>query len=285
MRSLRAFVQALRDRRVLSVTMGYGVAGFGLIQAADFIFPRIQFAPYAVDWVLAGVLLAFPLVLVVAWRLGHAEAQQTVGLTLPLIGLLLVTGVSGWLGVRVIGAQESTPGANPVRSAPPLVIMMDSPHPDRVYDPETVAANGTNADVISDILLDLPIRRQRESIGPDWHRDEEILQFRPALIIVHFSGFRQTDVSGPRERLKLLISYFAESSTEFLIYSRAPGPFLRKQIDELLAPLVLEQPDLQSKVHKFSLVENGEPLWRDPMTASSLKLTVKQILDLESERS
>lgn len=48
------------------MAMGYGVVGFGLIQAADFIFPRIQFAPYAVDWVLAGVLLAFPLVLVVA---------------------------------------------------------------------------------------------------------------------------------------------------------------------------------------------------------------------------
>ncbi len=267
------------------MAMGYGVVGFGLIQAADFIFPRIQFAPYAVDWVLAGVLLAFPLVLVVAWRLGHSEAQQTIGLTLPLFSLVLITGVSVWLGFRVVGDQEATPGANPVRSAPPLVIMMDSPHPDRVYDPETLAANGTNADVISDILLDLPIRRQRESIGPDWHRDEEILQFRPALIIVHYSGFRQTDTSGPRERLKMLISYFAESSTEFLIYSRAPGPWLREQMDELLMELAVAHPDLPARVHTFSLNDYGEFKWRDPMTASSLKLTVKQILDLESARS
>ena len=49
----------------------------------------------------------------------------------------------------------------------PLVVMMDSPHPTRVYDEETLATNGTNSDVISDILLDLPIRRRRESIGPE----------------------------------------------------------------------------------------------------------------------
>ena len=261
--------------------MGYGVIGFGLVEAADFIFPRIQFAPTAVDWVLAGVLLAFPLILIIAWRLGHVDAQQTIGLTLPLISLLLITGVSGWLGFRVVDAQNSTADAIPVSNAPPLVIMMDSPHPERVYDPETVAANGTNADVISDILLDLPIRRQRESIGPNWHRDEEILQFRPALIIVHFSGFRQTDVSGPRERLKLLISYFVESSTEFLIYSRAEGPSLREQLDELIADLAKDHPDLRSRVHTFALIEYGERSWRDPMTASSLKLKVKEILELD----
>jgi hypothetical protein len=47
-------------------------------------------------------------------------------------------------------------------------------------------------DNISDILLDLPIRRQRETIGPSWHRDEEILQFHPYLIIIHFSGFNDS---------------------------------------------------------------------------------------------
>jgi len=262
--------------------MGYGVIGFGLIQAADFIFPRIQFAPYAVDWVLAGVLLAFPLILIIAWRLGHADAQETIGLTLPLISLVLIAGVSGWLGFRVVAAHASTAETILVSNAPPLVIMMDSPHPERVYDPETVAANGTNADVISDILLDMPIRRQRESIGPNWHRDEEILQFRPALIIVHYSGFRQQDTSGPRERLKLLISYFVESSTEFLIYSRGEGPWLRAQIDELIADLAEVHPDLRARVHVFPLIEYGEPSWRDPMTASSLKLRVKDILKLDA---
>ncbi len=84
-------------------------------------------------------------------------------------------------------------------------------HPHRVYDEETRAASGTNADVISDILLDLPIRRQREPIGPDWHRDEEILRFDPDLIVIHYSGFRQEDGSGPRERLKVLVAFFADS--------------------------------------------------------------------------
>ena len=60
--------------------------------------------------------------------------------------------------------------------------MMDSTHPFRIYDEETIAANATNADVVSDILADLPILRQKETIGPDWHRDEDILRFGPALL-------------------------------------------------------------------------------------------------------
>jgi hypothetical protein len=158
--------------------------------------------------------------------------------------------------------------------------MMDSPHPARVYDEETLAANGTNADVISDILLDLPIRRQRESIGPDWHRDEEILQFDPDLIVIHYSGFRQEDGSGPRERLKIFIGFFAESATQFLIYSRAKETVLRQAMDELLADLEEEHPGLLSRIHLFGLDDYGPRSWRSPLTANPLKLRVKDVLGI-----
>jgi hypothetical protein len=161
--------------------------------------------------------------------------------------------------------------------------MMDSPHPERVYDPETLEANGTNADVISDILLDLPIRRQRESIGPDWHRDEEILQFRPDMVVIHYSGFRQEDVQGPRMRLKLFVSYFVGTPTQFLIYSRTPQ--LAELVDTLLADLEAQHPGFLSRVSTFNLLEYGEPRWRDPITANSLKLRVKEILELEAPAS
>ena len=94
---------------------------------------------------------------------------------------------------------------------------------------------GTNADVVSDILLDLPIKRQKEAVGPDWHRDEEILGFSPDLIIIHWSAFREEGVWGPRRRLLLLIEFFAESDTRFLIYSRQEEARLEEALEELLA--------------------------------------------------
>src|SRR6202049_4941069 len=75
----------------------------------------------------------------------------------------------------------------------PLLIMMDSPHPSRIYDEETIRESGTNADVISDILADLPIVRQKEAGGPGWHRYDELLGFHPDLIVMHYSTFRGAD--------------------------------------------------------------------------------------------
>ncbi len=195
---------------------------------------------------------------------------------LPLLSLVAITVLSGWLGVRALLSGEA---ATDSRSEElPLVILMDSHHPARVYDEETRAANATNADVLSDVLLDLPIRRQRESIGPEWHRDEEILRFDPELIVIHYSGFRQADGSGPRERLRLLISFFGESDTRFLIYSRAAEAALRVAVNGLLADLYAEHPGLLERVSVFGLDDYGPPSWLSPLTTNPLKLRVKQIL-------
>ncbi len=157
---------------------------------------------------------------------------------------------------------------------------MDSPHPARVYDEETLNANGTNADVLSDILAGLAVRRQKEAIGPDWHRDEEILRFGPDLVIIHYSGFRQEDGSGPRTRLKLLIRFLAGSDTKLLIYSRAPESRLRADVDELLQDLYEDYSDLRERIHVFGVTDYGPPKWLDAGTSGNLKLRVKDILDL-----
>jgi len=166
-------------------------------------------------------------------------------------------------------------------SRPQLVIVMDSPHPARVYDEETLSANGTNADVLSDILSDLAVRRQKEAIGPDWHRDEEILRFGPDLVIIHYSGFRQEDGSGPRTRLKLLIRFLAGSDTKVLIYSRAPESQLRANVDKLLQDLYEDYSGLRERIHVFGVTDYGPPKWLDAGTSGNLKLRVKDILDLE----
>lgn len=197
------------------------------------------------------------------------------------LAAVLALGAAAGLGGKFLSFGGSSRSGGALTSDElPLVIIMDSPHPSRVYDEETRAASGTNADVISDILLDLPIRRQREPIGPDWHRDEEILRFDPDLIVIHYSGFRQEDGSGPRERLKVLVTFFADSETKFLIYSRRREAGLEAGLDSLLGDLYLEHPGLAQRVRAFGVIDHGPPRWINTVTASHLKLAVKGILDL-----
>lgn len=188
--------------------------------------------------------------------------------------LLIMGGFGRWFR----GGNEGAAAGGRDR---PLVVMMDSPHPRRVYDEATRAASGTNADVISDILLDLPIIRQREAIGPDWHRDEDILRFDPDLVIIHYSGFRQEDSSGPRERLKILITFFADTDTEFLIYSRQREDTLRTRVEDLLRDVDAEHPGLLDRIRVFGVIDYGPPQWLNPLTSTQLKLVVKEMLGLE----
>ncbi len=224
------------------------------------------------------LVVGFFAVLVLAWYHGEKGRQKVSGAELLLIAVLLAIG--GVL-ISVLGPGRSVSSDPPRDGILPLVVMMDSHHPRRVYDDETVAAGGTNADTISDILSDLPIRRQKEAVGPEWHRDEDILGFRPDLIIIHYSGFRQEDSSGPRSRLRLFIEYFADSDTRFLIYSRRDEAVLRDAVEELLTQLDREHPGLLERVHVFGLPDHGGLRWGDPATAASLKLLVKRILAID----
>jgi hypothetical protein len=164
----------------------------------------------------------------------------------------------------------------------PLVIMMDSPHPVRFYDEETLRASGSNADVISDILADLPIVRQKELGGPGWHRYDEIVDFHPDLIIMHYSTFRGSDADDARPPLKVFLRYFADRPTRFLIYTRSREASVRYVVDSMLADVEAQHPGLLARITVFGTPDHGGgPHWRDPVTAGELKLAVKRILGLE----
>ena len=64
---------------------------------------------------------------------------------------------------------------------------MDSALEGRVYDPRTQAAGGTIADDVSDALRELAIVTYKENTSPIWHREEQVLQQNPDLVISHLS--------------------------------------------------------------------------------------------------
>jgi predicted Ser/Thr protein kinase len=123
----------------------------------------------------------------------------------------------------------------------PVVVMMDSPHPQRVYDTLTLRAGGTNADDLTDILGDLPLVLQKETTGPSWHRELQVLEANPDLILVHRSCFYDaTLLRDPNldekyfpqiypwaaDKLESLLGYVAIGNprTRFVVYSRGSWP-------------------------------------------------------------
>ena len=165
----------------------------------------------------------------------------------------------------------------------PLVMVMDSAHPARIYDAEIRDSGATNADILSDILADLPIRTQKELISPSWHRYEAMVKFDPDLIVIHYSGFKQEDGSGDRPQLRLLFEYFEKTDTEFLVYSRASDEWLSNAMNIVMEKLYTENPEFKSRVEIFPLLEYGGPHWKEQGPAQGIKLKIKDVLELETD--
>src|SRR5262249_53891180 len=103
-------------------------------------------------------------------------------LTVAAAVLLMVAAAAG----QLYSKRSSEPAAP---SGPPVIVLMDSTHPERIYDEQTRKAGGTNADDLTDVLRDLPVRLVKENTNGTWHREYEVLQENPALIVAHRSCF------------------------------------------------------------------------------------------------
>ena len=101
-----------------------------------------------------------------------------------------------------------------------------------------------------------------------------------ALLPGHYSGFTPEGHTGPRERLKLLLSFFAETRTKFLIYSRAKEADLNANLSALLADLYLKHAGLQQRIRAFGLLDYGPPRWVNTAPGIQLKLVVKEMLGI-----
>ena len=215
------------------------------------------------------------------WRLHGPWAVAVI----VLVGLLL------WPHRRA-GDVDPAPPPN-VR---PVIVLMDSPLPGRVYDPRTFAAGGTNADDLTDALQPLPVAIEKENTSAMWHREEQVVRQNPDLIVSHLSclldeRFAETEREGPlydhlftlaTGRLVGVFGYVASANprTRFLVYSRgALAP------PEKAALFVSEAetrfPVLRGRIHTFN-VPRGKDIatFRDPETARLIRAEVQRILGL-----
>jgi serine/threonine protein kinase len=169
----------------------------------------------------------------------------------------------------------------------PVVVLMDSPLPDRVYDPETRKNGGTNADDITDILQDLPIAIEKENTSPLWHREDQVLRQKPSLIVIHRSCFadatvgldpQSTALQVADKKLESFLGYVSlgNPATKFLTYTR-------RSEDQGAWVLDLERrfPQLKGRVVALTVPGGSEhATFRDPETKKALRQQVKSILGL-----
>ncbi|HAF14124.1 MAG TPA: hypothetical protein DCK99_10595, partial [Blastocatellia bacterium] len=169
----------------------------------------------------------------------------------------------------------------------PVAVLMDSPLPDRVFDPETRKNGGTNADDITDILRDLPIVIEKETTSSLWHREDQVLRESPALIVIHRSCFADINVGfDPQatatqvadKKIESFLGYISLSNpnTKFLVYTRRPG-----DQSSWTADLERRFPQLKGRVFTIHVTGGREhATFRDATTAQALRQQVQAILGL-----
>ena len=147
---------------------------------------------------------------------------------------------AAWAAALIAIALLSWTSANrrapelPPANRTPVVVLMDSPLPGRVYDPRTAASGGTNADDVSDALGSLGLVVHKENTNPLWHREEQVVAQNPDLVVAHLSCLYDRRVgegdaavtdhlfTQAENRLLLVFAYAAARNprTRFIVYSR-----------------------------------------------------------------
>jgi len=186
----------------------------------------------------------------------------------------------------------------------PVVVLMDTFAPRGVYDQETRDNSGTNADVLSEVLRDLPVVLNKEGVGSTWDREDQVLRQRPDLIVIHRSaffhsmnlelgfGYGDEPVYDEERATRLyeyadnkLMAFFGfiaqgRPTTAFLVYSRGwPDDDFRA---DWVAQLEGRFPSLKGRVNTMSVPGGRRGPWHDPETVRMLKERVVSVLGIDA---
>ena len=250
-----SLIQELKQRKVFRVAAVYVVLAWGILQVLDVVSEPLNLPLWFSTVTILLLAIGFPIALVFSWifalgpegpTLAVSDTSDTTGVRSSFeVALLfvLIIGI-GWLIFRDVSDRSEEAWQS---SGSPVVILMDTYAPRGVYDEDTRRKSGTNADVLSDVLADLPVITQKEAIGSTWAREAQILKQHPSLILIHRSAFfhsmnQDLGVGYPEgtgdyseefhqlyqiadNKLVAFLGFLARESSKigFLVYSRGTG--------------------------------------------------------------
>jgi serine/threonine protein kinase len=202
----------------------------------------------------------------------------------------------------VVTAMWVSSRADPAAGLPapndvPVIVLMDSPLPGRVYDQRTFAEGSTNADDVTDALRDLRVAIRKENTSAAWHREEQVVGENPDLIVSHLSCLLDARVGEglpavsdhlfevAENRLLVFLAYVAARNprTRFIVYSRSVFQTHGGE-DQWVATQVARLPVLRDRLHAFIVPGGREAAsFREPKTRGLLRARVARVLDLKSQ--
>lgn len=169
--ALRRLLTDLKRRNVFRVAAVYGVVGFGVIEAADVIFPRVPLPEWTVGLIVWLVLLGFPIALVLAWafettpsgvrRTARHPAREVVapvgrrGRRLWPIGLAALLGTvlvlfAGWRALATGGGSDAATSATAGAASRPSLAVL--PFRDLTQDEATRSfVDGIHGDLLNQL--------------------------------------------------------------------------------------------------------------------------------------
>jgi len=157
------------------------------------------------------------------WTVADREQRSATGLATPPAMTrrrwLALGGVAA--GVLALSIWLPNWGGE---QAPPVIVLMDSTHPLRIYDAATREEGGTNADDLTNVLRDLPVVLIKENTSPTWNREEEVLLQNPAIIVAHLSCFWDATPDDDRELGRLTRPQAVDKFDMFLGYIGRGNP-------------------------------------------------------------
>jgi hypothetical protein len=285
---LKDFLAELRHRSVLKIATVYLGGAVVVLEVGTHLLHNFEAPHWVLKVFTLALIAGLPLACLMSWgfefgpggvhpappmRAESAPASRRSDAVFALVLLFIFMGVTAvalrqWRAPVVVErpaaaepasalASTSKPetdaeaGSDPVApgaGALPIVIIMDTYAPRGVYEADTREKGGTNADDLNDLLRDLPVSILKETIGATWEREDQLIAQRPALILVHRSGFfhamnqefgfaypddpqrfdetkfrRMYEVAD--NKLVAALGYIGRSSpaTKFIVYSRGTG--------------------------------------------------------------
>jgi serine/threonine protein kinase len=191
------------------------------------------------------------------------------------------------VGAGLYGWSHRT-GAD--RSDTPVVILMDSTLPERIYDPDTRAQGGTNSDDITDALRGLSLESLKETTSAQWRREEQVLRQHPALVMMHLSSFARPEGSTDdptlqpdaveRTRVFLGLVGLANLHTKFIVYTRGYGS--EQSRNAWTTETEQRFPVLKGRLQMLHIPGDQRATFRDPTTQGLVREQVLTILQLPS---